>query len=334
MATKLLAYILAAVLAPGLAIAAPITSLYVVGDSLSDQGNGFLLTGGAFPPLPYDQRASNGPVAVEYLANALGVPLAPAASGGTNYAVLGAATGAVGIPSSPPLTTENVAAILYGQAALEGTGLLSQTGEILAAGPIADPGALFFVWGGANDLFIDPSAATVGNAINNLAVVISLLYGGGARQFLVPNLPDLSRTPSGLSLPPAAAELDCRRCRSASTRVWLVHSMASLSCRVSTSSCSTRSACSTRSWPTQVLSASATPRCRASPGTWRLAVSVCADPGSYLFWDSVHPTTAAHAVLGNAFAAAVAEPVPEPASIALLSLGIGLAAAARRRRAS
>ena len=189
MATKLLVYILAAVLAPGLAIAAPITSLHVVGDSLSDQGNGFLLTGGAFPPLPYDQRASNGPVAVEYLANALGVPLAPAAAGGTNSAVLGAATGAVGIPSSPPLTTENVAAILYGQAALEGTSLLSQTGEILATGPIADPGALFFVWGGANDLFIDPSAATVGNAVNNLAGVISLLYGGGARQFLYRTCP-------------------------------------------------------------------------------------------------------------------------------------------------
>ena len=203
MATKLLAYILAAVLAPALAIAAPITSLYVVGDSLSDQENGFLLTGGTFPPLPYDQRASNGPVAVEYLANALGVPLAPSASGGTNYAVLGAATGAVGIPSAPPLTTENAAAILYGQAALEGSSLLSQTGEILAAGPIADPGALFFVWGGANDLFIDPSPATVGNAIDNLALAISMLYGGGARHFLVPNLPDLSRTPSGQGLPPA-----------------------------------------------------------------------------------------------------------------------------------
>ena len=52
MATKLLAYILAAVLAPALAIAAPITSLYVVGDSLSDQENGFLLTGGAFLRCP------------------------------------------------------------------------------------------------------------------------------------------------------------------------------------------------------------------------------------------------------------------------------------------
>ena len=92
---RLLAYILAAVLAPALALAAPITSLVVVGDSLSDDGNGFILTGGTFPPPPYDQGGSNGPVAVEYLASALGLPLAPSAAGGTNYAVLGAATGAV-----------------------------------------------------------------------------------------------------------------------------------------------------------------------------------------------------------------------------------------------
>src|SRR6188472_2197794 len=128
---RLLAFILTAVLAPALARAEPITALYVAGDSLSDQGNGFILTGGTFPPPPYDERASNGPVAVEYLASALGVPLAPSASGGTNYAVLGAATGAVPIPSLAPLTTENVVALEYGQPALEGTSLLTQTLGVL-----------------------------------------------------------------------------------------------------------------------------------------------------------------------------------------------------------
>ena len=202
MATKLLAYILAVMLAPGLAIAAPITSLYVVGDSLADQGNGFLLTGGAFPPLPYDQRASNGPVAVEYLANALGVPLAPSEAGGTNYAVLGAATGPVGIPSLPPLTTENSAALLYGQPALEGTSLLSQTSEILATGPLGILTHCFSCGEGQTTFSSIRVQRQSANAVNNLAVVISMLYGGGARQFLIPNLPDLSRTPSGLSLTP------------------------------------------------------------------------------------------------------------------------------------
>src|SRR6478735_5742525 len=88
-------------LIPAVASAGPITSLYVFGDSLSDDGNAFLLTGG-FPPAPYAQRASNGPVAVERLAFDLGLTLAPAALGGTNYAVVGATTGPVQIPGSAP----------------------------------------------------------------------------------------------------------------------------------------------------------------------------------------------------------------------------------------
>jgi len=59
--------------------------------------------------------------------------------------------------------------------------------------------------------------------------------------------------------------------------------------------------------------------------------SVCVDPDSYLFWDSIHPTTAAHQLLGQSFASAVAEPIPEPATFVLFSLGVGLAAAVRRR---
>jgi phospholipase/lecithinase/hemolysin len=324
---------LTAVLAPALALAAPITSLVVVGDSLSDQGNGFILTAGTFPPPPYDQRASNGPVAVEYLASALGVPLAPSESGGTNFAVLGAATGAVGIPSLPPLTTENSAALLYGQAALEGTSLLTQTGAILSLGPVADPGALYFVWGGANDLFINPSAATVGDAVSNLAAIINMLYANGARQFLVPNLPDFSFTPSGLSLSPAER---------AGLHALSVGFNAGLAGAVTT--LSGLPGIDIELFDTFGLfnailanpgaygfSTTATP---CVTGNLQNGGSVCADQRSYVFWDTVHPSTAAHQVLGNAFADAVAEPVPEPASLVLLGLGIGLAVAVRRRRAS
>ena len=326
MSTKLMTWVLAAVLVPALATAAPITSLYVAGDSLSDQGNGFLLTGGTFPPPPYDQRASNGPVAVEYLAGALGVPLSPSGSGGTNYAVLGAATGLVGI-------TENVAAILYGQPALEGTSLLSQTGDLVASGPLSDPGALFFVWGGANDLFINPSLATVTDALDNLADIINLLYGAGARQFLVPNLPDLSLTPSGLGLSPAER---------AGLQALVLGFNAGLASGVDALSLlpgidielfDTFGLFNTiLANPGAYGFSNTTEACIT--GNLQTGGSVCADPSLYLFWDSVHPTTAAHEVLGNAFAEAVAEPIPEPGSMILLSLGLGLAAAVRRRRAS
>ena len=329
---RLLAYILAAVLAPALALAAPITSLVVVGDSLSDDGNGFILTGGTFPPPPYDQGGSNGPVAVEYLASALGLPLAPSAAGGTNYAVLGAATGAVEIPLLAPLTTENVVALQYGQPALEGTSLLTQTLGVLSLGPL-DPNALFFVWGGANDLAIDPSQATAGDALNNLASIISALYFSGARQFLVPNLPDLSLTPFGLSLSPA--ERAGLQALTIGFNAGLAGAVTGLSglpdieielfdtFGLFSAILANPSAFGFTNISTPCIT-----------GNLQNGGSVCADPSSYLFWDSVHPTTAAHQVLGNAFAASVAEPVPEPASLTLLGLGISMAVAARRRRKS
>ena len=298
---RLLAYILTAVLAPALALAAPITSLVVVGDSLSDDGNAFILTGGKFPPPPYDQGGSNGPVAVEYLASALGVPLAPSAAGGTNYAVLGAATGAVEIPFLPPLTTENVVALQYRPVGTRRHQSSDPDGRILGLGPL-DPNALFFVWGGANDLAIDPSAATAGDAINNLATIISTLYGSGARQFLVPNLPDLSLTPFGLSLSPAER---------AGLQALTIGFNAGLAGAVT--GLSGLPGIDIELFDTFVLfnailanpaafgfSTISTP---CITGNLQDGGSVCADPSSYVFWDSVHPTTAAHQVLGNAFAA-------------------------------
>ena len=189
------------------------------------------------------------------------------------------------------------------------------------------------MWGGANDLFINPSAATVGDAINNLAAVISLLYGNGARQFLVPNLPDLSLTPSGLSLSPA--ERAGLQALSIGFNAGLAGAVTGLSGLPGIDI----EVFDTFGLFNAILanpaafgfSTTSTP---CVTGNLLDGGQVCADPNSYVFWDTVHPTTRAHQVLGNAFAAAVAEPVPEPASLALLSLGIGLAVAARRRRAS
>jgi hypothetical protein len=45
----------------------------------------------------------------------------------------------------------------------------------------------------------------------------------------------------------------------------------------------------------------------------------CADPDQYLFWDNVHPTTQAHQLLGDQFAAAV---VPLPAAVWLFGFGL------------
>ena len=70
------------------ASASSFSSVIVYGDSLSDNGNLYALSGDTYPPSPpyYDGRFSNGPVAVEQLAADLGVPL-------YDFAVAGATSG-------------------------------------------------------------------------------------------------------------------------------------------------------------------------------------------------------------------------------------------------
>jgi outer membrane lipase/esterase len=328
MIRKLWVLLVVVLLAPAVASAAPITSLYVFGDSLSDQGNGFILTGG-FPPAPYAQRASNGPVAVERLAADLGIALAPAALGGTNYAVVGAATGLVLIPgSSPPAFVDNIAAISYGQPALLGTSLLNQVAEFLLTGPVIDPaGSLFFVWGGANDFSINPSAQTAVNAATNIATAINALYLDGARQFLVPNLPDLSRTPYGQALPPfERAGLQALTVGFNNTLAAALSALSGLP-GIDITTVDTFALVNTiLANPGAFGFSNVSSPCLT--GDFAAGAVICPNPGTFVFWDSLHPTTAAHGVLGDAFARAV----PEPATLTLVGLGMALTAAVRRRR--
>ena len=321
---------LSLLLAPNVAIAAPITTLYVVGDSLSDAGNAYLLTGGTFPPPPYAQRASNGPVAVERLADTLGISLTPSEAGGTNYAVLGATTGLVTIAgTSPPVQTENLAAIQYGQAALAGTSLQSQALALLGDGLGSDPSrSLVFVWGGANDFFLNPSPATAAAGVGNILDVVTTLYAGGARNFLVPNLPDLSLTPAGRTLPAAQrAGLQALTVGFNTGLRSALDSAASLPgvdiTQFDTFAFFNRLLAD----PAAFGFADATTPCLS--GNLANGGVVCGDPSTHIFWDTVHPTTAAHRALGDAFAVAV---VPEPTSLTLAVVGAGAWLLRYRRR--
>src|SRR5262249_50511423 len=80
--------------------AGPYTQLLIFGDSLVDTGNVFVASRGTFPASPpyFNGRFSNGPVWVEALAPALGLPApVPSLLGGTNNAWGGAETGLSGL---------------------------------------------------------------------------------------------------------------------------------------------------------------------------------------------------------------------------------------------
>lgn len=290
------------------------SQMFVFGDSLSDNGNLFALTqavtGTGQPGAPYvDGRFSNGPVAVENMAAALNLHL-------TDYAFGGAQTGLGNL----------------GGAKLNGMGVQGQIGmyaDNLGAST-ADAGALYMVWAGPNDFFAGTnmlSASTSTTASTNLLNDISTLYQMGARQFFVPLMPNLSLTPAAAAADAstpgykqAAAE------RTAEYNQLITTGLAGLSgslAGVQIQSFDTASFMAKQAQIMQGLGFNTTDACYNST-----AKTVCANPDTYLFWDGVHPTAAAHQVLGAAFAAAV----PEPAAAWTFLIGLALVVPVARMR--
>ena len=121
------------------------TGIYAFGDSLTDTGNLFALTG--FPPEPYfEGRISNGIVWIEYLAIAM--QLEPGSL--VNYSFAGATTGRDNELDVPGV--------------IEFPGLQDELDlfEADLGGNSADPSALYVVWAGANDIFVSgPTEETI-----------------------------------------------------------------------------------------------------------------------------------------------------------------------------
>lgn len=320
--------------------AASITNLFVFGDSLSDPGNAYALSGGfggAFPPdYGYPSpitRFTNGPTAAQVLAQNLGVSSAGnyAQSGGPNYAVGGALSGSGNFnwqANQPPGLQAAVPA-------LRNTGVADQVARFAGNAPAFDPTrSLFMLWAGANDFFLWSATGTPASLIptaqaaaGNVNAAVGALYGLGARDFLILGLPDLGRLPATSGNPQAAAAGSLfTQAFNATLAALLAQTQATLSGLdlVSFDVATLLDAVTTS--PSAYGFSNATTTCAADPAA---LLDRCA---GYVFWNGVHPTAAAHAVLGASLTAAVEGAVPLPGTLALLLIGSVPAALRLSRR--
>ncbi len=162
------------------------SDIYLFGDSLVDIGNTFSFTDGAIPPSPpyFEGRFTNGPLWVENLASLIEVDLGR----DTNFAFGGART-----------DNSNAFNQLLPESAPRLPGLEAQVDNFVRQVPQADPDALYVIFAGGND-YINGGATDVQTPIGNLSTAITKLAAVGARNFMVPNLPDLGDTPRAIEL--------------------------------------------------------------------------------------------------------------------------------------
>ncbi len=262
--------------------------LVVFGDSLSDNGNLYAISGQPTSPPYFQGRFSNGPVFTELLGFNAGRYTAGApVTGSVNYAFGGARTDNAALP--PGMRNQ----------------LLAYTG----AGGTFGSNDLVSVLGGANNIFqaFPGAAATPATAQATMQAVatgaaadinfiVNSVAGAGAGTVLVTNLPRLGITP-GFSASSIGASGSALADFSGTT-----FNSALLSGLFGVAAANPGS-----NIILMDLYKISDPLA-GNPGLFGLTnardacfngVTVCADPDSYLYWDSVHPTAAGHRLIAQ-----------------------------------
>ena len=307
------------------ASASSYSSLVIFGDSLSDSGNNSVVPqiganpnqvitgnsyvpGQTYGPAPFGTY-SNGPVWATYFADMLGLSALASNLGGTDYAFGGARTGAGSpVPS-----------------------LLTQTAMYLGGtGGVADANALYVVAGGGNNVrstletlavsnpatFASVIGAAAWQYANDIGNIVDSLQAAGAKNIIVWNAPNLGVVPAVTSQGAVAAYLGSLVSQSFNDMLGI---RMGFETGVQTFDLFGLAGQAAANGFTNTTDACGAP---SNSG-------VCPDISTALFWDGIHPTTAAHSFLaGQMFALAV----PEPETWALMLLGLGFIGYRTRRR--
>ena len=169
------------------------------GDSLTDAGS----YAPALPPGTGRFTTNPDPVWAQVLGARNGFVITPANQGGTDYAQGGARV--VLLPGVPPTNPLTAAALPIAQQVTRGIG----------AG--IDPGAVYSLWGGGNDVLFqiglaqagaitaDQASAAVVLAAQQYVQQVAALQAAGVQTLVVLNLPDIGKSPLGLAAGPAGA---------------------------------------------------------------------------------------------------------------------------------
>jgi len=249
-----------------------ISQIYVFGDSLSDPGNVFKASQGQVPPSPpyFQGRYADGLVWTEYLAQQLKV----SANANTNFAYGGATTGN---SQQVPL------------------GLLTQINRYQASKSNASTNALYIIWAGANDYL--GGGNSTNQPVENSVAAVKLLVQTGAKNILVVNLPDLGKLPGTRNTQKGkelsnltqkhnsqlAAALKNLRQQLKSEPNIIYHDVNEIFNQAMNN-------------PAKFGFVNVTDTCL---GIERSQYVVCKNPEQYLFWDDIHPSTAAHKLLAE-----------------------------------
>lgn len=266
-------------------------AIYVFGDSYCDIGNIYALTGGAKPLSPpyYQGRFSNGPIWVEHVASAMGLPLAPYVAGGTDFAFGGAWV------TAPQVTAVGTIPDVPQQVAL----------YLSLHGGKADPKALYILEGGGNDIVGNltvsgASPVALGFEIaSGIAESELLLRRAGAKNFLIPDLFDVSLLPVAQANPSFASAATAATNKSLNALLALEQLLEGIKIKRMDvfSLFQAVKADKTHFGFTNIT----TPCVDSTTG------AVCTDPDHTLFWDTFHPTEFGHAFFAVNLEAALSQ---------------------------